>query len=187
MTNHPRRSKRTEPYLGRSPKPDVIRRTREQAGQTPEQAAAVVGASASAWERWEADGPDGRPLHPAIWDLYVRRLNELPGIAYNLGRPDHPMRHLNVATGEMIDVGRGWLLSRAGDEDEYVEIVLAPSGALLLSVSGPNGRSSVWTTAPTVARAWLIDRAETLAPTALVLAARRYPPLADIETEPTGR
>lgn len=66
MTNHPNRS-RSSPSPARNPTPDEIRATREQAGLTQAQSAAMVHANPRAWQKWEGGE---RRMHPAFWELF---------------------------------------------------------------------------------------------------------------------
>jgi putative transcriptional regulator len=66
MTNHPNRS-RKDPSPARNPTPDEIRATREAAGLTQSQSAALLHANVRAWQKWEGGE---RQMHPAFWELY---------------------------------------------------------------------------------------------------------------------
>lgn len=78
MTNHPNRSKRN-PSAARNPKPAEIRAAREAAGLTQTEAAELVYCHINTWQQWESDEPGtARRMHPAFWDLFRRRVAELP-------------------------------------------------------------------------------------------------------------
>lgn len=69
--NHPNRSKNST--APKSPKPAELLRVREAAGLTQTEAAGILGMTLNAWQRWESGE---RPMSPALWDLFQRRLNE---------------------------------------------------------------------------------------------------------------
>ncbi len=70
MTDHPNRSRRTD-APGRTPKPDEIRAARETAGLSRKDAAWLVHSSWRSWEKWELGMAR---MHPAIWELFVRKI-----------------------------------------------------------------------------------------------------------------
>lgn len=72
MPNHPNRSRAGHP--ARNPKPAEILRARKAAGLTQTDAATLIHASMRAWQQWEAGE---RKMHPAFWDLFVRKAQEL--------------------------------------------------------------------------------------------------------------
>ena len=66
--NHPNRG-RDNP--ARNPKPPEIRAAREAAGLTQTEAGALIFVSLRGWQQWEAGE---RPMHPAFWELFQRKL-----------------------------------------------------------------------------------------------------------------
>ena len=64
MTNHQNRSGRGP---SSNPTPAAIRAMRERANLTPSDAAALIHASARAWQQWETGD---RRMHPAMWVLF---------------------------------------------------------------------------------------------------------------------
>jgi DNA-binding XRE family transcriptional regulator len=87
MPGHPNRSK-TNVRAAANPSPAEIRRAREEAGLTLEQAGALVYTSWRTWQNWEAgkESPEHRRMHPATWELFLvkvqaRRLLERGRIA----------------------------------------------------------------------------------------------------------
>lgn len=75
MAGHPNRSK-TNIRAGANPTPAQVRRAREEAGLTQEQAAALVYASWRTWQNWETDASaeEHRRMHPATWELFQVKL-----------------------------------------------------------------------------------------------------------------
>ena len=73
LATHPNRSKKTP---RQNPTPAEIRRAREEAGLTLEQAAALVYAHWRTWQHWEsAPGTaEHRQMHPATWELVQVKL-----------------------------------------------------------------------------------------------------------------
>lgn len=69
MTNHQNRSSRAGPSS--NPTPASIRALRERANLTPADAAAMIHASARAWQQWESGD---RRMHPAFWELFRIKL-----------------------------------------------------------------------------------------------------------------
>lgn len=71
MPSHPNRSK-TNIKAGSNPTPAQIRRAREDAGLTQEQAAELVYGNWRTWQNWEADkdAAEHRRMHPATWELF---------------------------------------------------------------------------------------------------------------------
>jgi DNA-binding transcriptional regulator YiaG len=71
LPNHPNRSKGNISAAA-NPTPAQVRRAREDAGLTLEQAAALVHATWRSWQNWEADASsDGhRRMHPSTWELF---------------------------------------------------------------------------------------------------------------------
>lgn len=72
---HPNRSK-TNIRAGSNPTPAQIRRAREQAGLTLEQASALVHSTWRSWQHWESDvdAAEHRRMHPATWELFQVKL-----------------------------------------------------------------------------------------------------------------
>lgn len=68
MTNHQNRS-RAGPSS--NPTPASIRALRERANLTPADAAALIHASARAWQQWESGD---RRMHPAMYELFYIKL-----------------------------------------------------------------------------------------------------------------
>lgn len=67
MTNHPNRGPKGPQS---NPTTAEIIAARQAAGMTQTEAAALIGASLGAWQKWEIDGPQGRRMHPAMWELF---------------------------------------------------------------------------------------------------------------------
>lgn len=61
-----------------TPTPGQVRSAREAAGHTQAQAADLVHATRRAWQNWEATGTEGRPMPPAVWELYRLRAGQHP-------------------------------------------------------------------------------------------------------------
>jgi hypothetical protein len=54
------------------PTPDQVRATRLAMGHTQQAAAELVHRPDSArWREWERDGPSGRRIDLAVWELYL--------------------------------------------------------------------------------------------------------------------
>lgn len=53
-----------------SPTPDAIRAAREAAGLTQTQAAALIYCTLRGWQNWEGGL---RPMHPAFFELFLRK------------------------------------------------------------------------------------------------------------------
>lgn len=68
MTNHQNRSGRGP---SSNPTPAAIRAMRERANLTPADTAAMIHASARAWQQWESGD---RRMHPAFWELFRIKL-----------------------------------------------------------------------------------------------------------------
>jgi DNA-binding XRE family transcriptional regulator len=76
MTAHPNRSKQNR-NVAANPKPAEIRRAREDAGLTMEQAAELVHGNVRSWQNWEAEAKEtenARRMHPATWELFQVKL-----------------------------------------------------------------------------------------------------------------
>lgn len=75
VANHPNRSK-TNIRAGANPTPAQVRRAREDAGLTLEQAAALVYTTWRSWQNWEADrdSAEHRRMHAATWELFQVKL-----------------------------------------------------------------------------------------------------------------
>jgi DNA (cytosine-5)-methyltransferase 1 len=69
--NHPNRGRAPNPAA--NPKPPEIRAAREAAGLTQAEAGELVHVSMRGWQQWEAGE---RPMHPAFWELFRRKLKE---------------------------------------------------------------------------------------------------------------
>ena len=63
---HPNRSRRRK-APGANPKPAEIVQTREEAGLTQTDAAALLYTTLSGWQRWEYGQ---RRMHPAMWEYF---------------------------------------------------------------------------------------------------------------------
>lgn len=76
MVNHPNRDGRP----GRNPTPDEIRALREAHGLSEQAAAALVYTTAANWIAWETERShaNARRMHPAFWELFERKVRELP-------------------------------------------------------------------------------------------------------------
>lgn len=72
LPGHPNRSK-TNIRAGQNPTPAMVRRAREDAGLTLEQAGAMVYTSLRTWQNWEADASSAehRRMHAATWELFL--------------------------------------------------------------------------------------------------------------------
>jgi DNA (cytosine-5)-methyltransferase 1 len=77
MTNHPNRNKKV-PHPSRNPTPAEIIAGRKARGLTQTEAAAVIHCGLRAWQEWEAGG---RRIHPAFWELFLRKTRVLPETA----------------------------------------------------------------------------------------------------------
>lgn len=75
VPSHPNRSK-ANITAGSNPTPAQVRRAREGAGLTLEQAGALVFTSWRSWQNWEADvdSAEHRRMHPATWELFQVKL-----------------------------------------------------------------------------------------------------------------
>lgn len=75
VPSHPNRSK-TNIRAGSNPTPAQVRRAREKAGLTLEQAGALVYTSWRTWQNWEADegSAEHRRMHAATWELFQVKL-----------------------------------------------------------------------------------------------------------------
>jgi len=67
VANHPNRSKRN-PSLEANPTPAQIVAARQAAELTQAAAAAKIGGSVRAWEKWEAGE---RRMHPGLFELFL--------------------------------------------------------------------------------------------------------------------
>jgi len=67
VANHPNRSRRN-PSSDRNPSPAQIVAARQHAELTQAQAAAKIGGSVRAWEKWEAGE---RRMHPGLFELFL--------------------------------------------------------------------------------------------------------------------
>jgi hypothetical protein len=194
MSNHPHRSKHTPHPLGRSPKPAELTAVRDQAGLTQTQAANLVGVTLTAWQRWEQPvGDDShRDMSPALFDLFKRRLREMPGAKYGLGTPTDPIDHWDPVSGMSVNVGFGWKLADAAVGETRVQMIMAPSGATRASVQVYKKNSAEgtgrWFETPESAIAWL--RREHWGPAtanAIKEAEQRHPRLRDFNGDLIGR
>jgi hypothetical protein len=79
--SHPNRGK--TPRLGRNPTAAEIVAAREAAGHTQTEAGAVVYTNLRTWQAWEGEtGADtSRRMHPALWELYLIKTNQLERLA----------------------------------------------------------------------------------------------------------
>jgi hypothetical protein len=75
VANHPNRSK-TNVKAGANPTPAQVRRAREDAGLTLEQAGELVYTSWRTFQNWEADvdSAEHRRMHGATWELFQIKL-----------------------------------------------------------------------------------------------------------------
>lgn len=75
VASHPNRSK-SNIRARSNPTPAQVRRAREDAGLTLEQAGALVHASWRSWQHWESDvdAAEHRRMHPATWELFQVKL-----------------------------------------------------------------------------------------------------------------
>lgn len=48
-----------------------VRAAREAAGLTQGEAAALVHGSSRTWQNWESEGPEGRKIPLASWELFL--------------------------------------------------------------------------------------------------------------------
>lgn len=71
VSGHPNRSK-TNVKAGTNPTPAQVKRAREAAGLTLEQAGELVFTSWRTWQNWEADtdSAEHRRMHRATWELF---------------------------------------------------------------------------------------------------------------------
>lgn len=69
MVSHPNRS---GSGLSRNPQPSEIITAREASGLTQSEAAALVHSGLRTWQQWEAGD---RRMHPALWELFVLKIN----------------------------------------------------------------------------------------------------------------
>jgi DNA-binding transcriptional regulator YiaG len=75
VATHPNRSK-SSPKAGANPTPAQVRKAREEAGLTLEQAGELVYTSWRSWQNWEAatDSAEHRRMHPATWELFLLKV-----------------------------------------------------------------------------------------------------------------
>jgi hypothetical protein len=64
---------------GENPTPAQVRRAREAAGLTLEQASGMVHTHWRTWQHWESDvdSAEHRRMHPATWELFQVKLNAM--------------------------------------------------------------------------------------------------------------
>ena len=72
MTNHPNRSRAAK--AARNPTPAEVRATRLTAGLTQASAAELIHCAARSWQDWEAGE---RRMHPAFWELFLRKFPKI--------------------------------------------------------------------------------------------------------------
>ena len=62
----------------RSPTPELIKSTRQQARLTQAQAAELIDKSNNTWTQWEAESKSSshRKMDVALWDLFLIRLGQ---------------------------------------------------------------------------------------------------------------
>jgi putative transcriptional regulator len=77
VSNHPNRGGARWNKASATPTPSQIKRAREAAGLTLEQAGALVHTSLRTWQNWEtaADEDNHRRMHPATWELFRVKVN----------------------------------------------------------------------------------------------------------------
>lgn len=110
----------------RSPRPPQIIAARERSRMTLEAAAQLIHATASSWRAWEAGE---RPMHAGLFELFLRKSDELRGAHHRLGIPTTPIMTLDPVTGEAIVAGYGWTLSEQRRESgPHVSMLLSPAG-----------------------------------------------------------
>jgi putative transcriptional regulator len=59
-----------------SPSPAQIRQARIAAGLSQAEAARTVWAGPRTWQRYESEGPDGRAMHRALWELFCLKTGQ---------------------------------------------------------------------------------------------------------------
>lgn len=69
-------NRKNAPAPGTNPKPRQIKAAREAAGLTQTEAAELVYSTLRTWQDWEAEGQSQRRMHPAIWELWCRKVAE---------------------------------------------------------------------------------------------------------------
>jgi len=69
MTNHPNRGNNPN-RPGRTPRPHEVIAARAARGLTQAASAQIVHCSLNSWQKWEAGE---RRMHPAMWELYLRK------------------------------------------------------------------------------------------------------------------
>jgi DNA-binding transcriptional regulator YiaG len=75
MSNHPNRGPKGP---SSNPTPEEVRAAREAAGLSQTAAAGLIYCTLRAWQGWEATAGDSRrPMHPAFFDLFKRKVAEL--------------------------------------------------------------------------------------------------------------
>lgn len=77
-----------------NPTPAQIRAARELAGLTQTEAAQLVYATLRAWQNWEneIDPAESRRMHPAIFELFLVKVRQLP-VNEILRAPPAPSKH----------------------------------------------------------------------------------------------
>ncbi len=75
MSNHPNRSRAAS--AARNPDPAEVRAARLAAGLTQASAGGLIHCAARSWQDWEAGE---RRMHPAFWELFLRKLAEKAGV-----------------------------------------------------------------------------------------------------------
>lgn len=56
------------------PTPQEIKRARQDAGLTQDQAAQLIHSSERSWQNWEYEGDNpvsSRKMHPGLWELFL--------------------------------------------------------------------------------------------------------------------
>lgn len=69
VANHPNRSK--QPGAKREPRAADVLAAREAMKETQSEAAARVRGTLRSWQAYEDTGPNGRRMHPGLFELYL--------------------------------------------------------------------------------------------------------------------
>lgn len=79
VSNHPNRGSNRANKAGANPTPAQVKRAREAAGLTLEQAGALVYSGWRSWQNWEADvgSAEHRRMHAATWELFRAKVKAL--------------------------------------------------------------------------------------------------------------
>jgi len=73
--NHPNGS-RTNRRRDANPTVAEIRAARDQAGLTQTEAARRIHSTLRAWQCWESEGGENRPMHPALFELFLTKTGQ---------------------------------------------------------------------------------------------------------------